>query len=143
MSTRRSALLVLTAGALLAGCSEVEPATSTAYQPSKLEAVGDLGLKRVTFTKEGAAQVDVQLATARQVGARTAVPYAALIYDGQGLAWVYSAPTPLTYLRVPVVVDRIDGDQVLLRSGLRSGTRVVTVGAAEVYGAELNIGGGH
>ena len=42
-----------------------------------------------------------------------------------------------------MVVDRIEGDRVLLSDGLGPGAEVVTVGAAEVYGAELGIGGGH
>ena len=46
-------------------------------------------------------------------------------------------------MRADVVVDRIDGDRVLLTEGPRPGSRVVTVGAAEVYGAELEIAGSH
>jgi hypothetical protein len=49
----------------------------------------------------------------------------------------------LTFLRAHVVVDRIEGDLVMLSGGLAPGTEVVTVGAAEVYGAELGIAGGH
>jgi len=42
-----------------------------------------------------------------------------------------------------VKVDRVEGDRVLLTRGPRPGTRVVTVGATEVYGAENEIEGGH
>ena len=46
-------------------------------------------------------------------------------------------------MRAEVKVDRIDGDRVLLSEGPPAGTKVVTVGAAEVYGAELEIAGSH
>ena len=71
------------------------------------------------------------------------MPYAALIYDGQGVTWVYTNAKPLTFLRAKVVVDRVEGDVVLLSDGVLPGTAVVTVGATQVYGAELGIEGGH
>jgi len=56
---------------------------------------------------------------------------------------VYMVTAPLTFLRVEVVVDRVVGDRALLSSGLSAGTEVVTVGATQVYGAELGIGESH
>ncbi len=50
---------------------------------------------------------------------------------------------PLTFVRARVEVVRVDGDRVLLSGGLQPGTEVVTVGATEVYGAELDIAGSH
>jgi multidrug efflux pump subunit AcrA (membrane-fusion protein) len=100
-------------------------------------------VQRVTFDERGAEQVSLRTATVRRQGKRTVVPYAALIYDGQGASWVYTSPDPLTFVRVAVDVVRIEDDRVLLRDGPRPGTSVVTTGAAEVYGAELEIAGGH
>jgi hypothetical protein len=71
------------------------------------------------------------------------VPYAALIYDQQGVVWVYTNPSPLTFQRVEVVVDRIVDDLAMLKDGPAPGTLVVTIGATEVYGAELDVAGGH
>ena len=113
------------------------------HQPSKVEAVAGSDVQRVTFTRIGAERLDLATETARQEGQHTVVPYLALIYDGQGVSWVYTAPGELTFLRAKVVVDRIEGDRVLLSDGVSPGARVVTVGAAEVYGAELGIDGGH
>jgi hypothetical protein len=42
-----------------------------------------------------------------------------------------------------VEVDRVERDRVLLTDGPPAGSEVVTVGATEVYGAELEIAGGH
>jgi multidrug efflux pump subunit AcrA (membrane-fusion protein) len=70
---------------------------------------------------------------------RNVVPYAALIYDPEGKTYVYTSPKPLEYLREEVKVDRIEGDRVLVSRGPPAGTEVVTVGAAEVYGTELEV----
>jgi hypothetical protein len=133
--------LVLAIAALpLAGCTEVETETATGYEPSTLEPVkGNDDLQRVTFTAEGAKRVDLQTAAVRRSGAQKVVPYAALIYDPEGKTYVYTSPKPLEYLRAEVKVDRIEGDRVLVSRGPPAGTRVVTVGAAEVYGTELEV----
>jgi hypothetical protein len=137
-------LAVAALGLCLSGCKEVEAASAGgAYEPSKVEEVGNLGVRQVTFTQKGADRVDLATEIARPAGRYTVVPYAALIYDGEGLPWVYTSPENLTFLRTKVVVDRVEGDLVLLTDGPLPGTRVVTVGAAEVYGAELGIEGGH
>jgi len=141
---RRSGALVATLvlGATpLAACKEVEESSSTAYEPAKLESVGSTDAKRVTFTAEGARRTGLQTARVLSSGRRTVVPYAALIYDGQGRTYVYTSPKPLSFLRAQVAVDRIQGDRVLLSDGPPAGTRVVTVGATEVYGTELEIAG--
>jgi hypothetical protein len=68
------------------------------------------------------------------------VPYSALIYDLQGNTWVYTSSEPLVFIRQPVVVDYIDGDNVVLLQGPAAGTEVVTVGVAELYGADTGVG---
>jgi hypothetical protein len=129
-------LVLATAALPMAGCTEVETESATGYEPSTLEPVkGNEDLKRVTFTAEGAKRVDLQTASVR----RNVVPYAALLYDPEGKTYVYTSPKPLEYLREEVKVDRIEGDRVLLSRGPPAGTRVVTVGAAEVYGTELEV----
>jgi multidrug efflux pump subunit AcrA (membrane-fusion protein) len=128
--------VLATAALPVAGCTEVETETATGYEPSTLEPVkGNKDIQRVTFTAEGAKRVDLQTAPVR----RNVVPYAALIYDPEGKTYVYTSPKPLEYLREEVKVDRIEGDRVLVSRGPPAGTEVVTVGAAEVYGTELEV----
>jgi len=67
----------------------------------------------------------------------TVVPYGAVIYDAEGEAWVYTNPAPLTFVRAPIDVDSIEGDVAILAEGPPVGTMVVTVGGAELYGAEF------
>ncbi len=71
------------------------------------------------------------------------VPFGALIYGLHGETWVYTNAEPLTYVRVPVVIDFIDGDNVVFSEGPEVGASIVIVGAAMLYGAESGVGGGH
>jgi multidrug efflux pump subunit AcrA (membrane-fusion protein) len=132
--------VLATAALPIAGCTEVETETATGYEPSTLEPVkGNDDLQRVTFTEEGARRIDLQTAAVRRSGKHKVVPYAALLYDPEGKTYVYTSPKPLEYLREEVKVDRIEGQRVLVSRGPPAGTEVVTVGAAEVYGTELEV----
>lgn len=133
-------VMLAVAGLSLSACSEVETETATGYEPATLKSVkGRDDLKRVTFTAEGAERVGLKTVPIRRSGGREVVPYAALIYEPEGQAYVYTSPKRLSFVRAEIQVDRIDGDRVLLSAGPPAGTDVVTVGAAEVYGAELEI----
>jgi hypothetical protein len=134
-------LALIVAGLPLSACTEVETEPAVGYEPSKLEPVKGEGedAVRVTFTSEGAKRIGLETATVQATGDHEVVPYAALVYDPEGKTYVYTSPKPLSYLRKPVKVDRIDGDRVALSEGPPVGTEVVTVGAAEVYGTELEI----
>lgn len=68
------------------------------------------------------------------------VSAAAVIYDVNGLTWIYTNPEPLTYLRVPIVVDYFVDDIAVLLKGPPVGTKVVTVGVAELYGIDTGVG---
>ncbi len=68
---------------------------------------------------------------------RKVVPYSAILYDVDGGAFVYTSPEPLTFVRAPITVDYIKGDVAVLSDGPSSGTAVVTVGSAELFGAEF------
>ncbi len=97
------------------------------------------------MTEEAAKRLDIQTAAVReeQVNGtqRRVIPYAAVLYDTQGDTWVYTSPEPLTFVRHPITVDHIDGDKAVLSDGPPSGTAVVTVGAAELYGSEIRVRG--
>lgn len=65
------------------------------------------------------------------------VPRSALIRDALGGTWVYENVAAHSYTRRRVSVDRVVGDRAALGSGPKVGARVVTEGAAELYGAEF------
>ena len=137
-----AAFIVVTA-LLGTGCSESEPDDGDTYYPATVDELDHGDMKRVTLTDDAASRIGLESATARQDGSLTVVPYAALIYDGDGDAWVYEARGRLEFVRTEVDVERVEGDLAWLSEGVTPGARVVTVGATELYGAELEIDGGH
>jgi hypothetical protein len=109
---------------------------------AELEPIAGTDLRSVTLTASAAERVGIETALvvdADASGGGSAVPYGAVLYDTEGRAWVYVATEPLEFVRWEIVIDRIDGDQVVISEGPPPGTAVVTVGAAELYGTELEV----
>lgn len=71
---------------------------------------------------------------------RLAIPYQSLIYWADGSTWIYGEASERHYTRLPVEVWRIEGDVAILAKGPAPGTRIVTFGAAELFGAETGTG---
>jgi hypothetical protein len=120
---------------------------STASEP-KVEAItiqedGVTGLKTLTLSEKAAQRLGVETAAVAGTGSQMTIPYAAVVYDASGKTWTYVNESPLTYKRAEITVDEIDGDTARISAGPPSGTQVVTTGAAELYGAEIGVGGGH
>ncbi len=67
------------------------------------------------------------------------VPYSSVLYDVRGNTWVYINPKPLVFVRHAIKVDFIEGDIAVLTDGPAIGTKVVSVGAPELFGAETGI----
>ena len=96
---------------------------------------------QVTVSAKAAERLGIQTTEVKGTPAgRTSVPYAAVLYDAHGDTWVYATSGEHVFVRTQVRVDRIDGDVALLLDGPPSGTSVVTVGLAELYGAETGVG---
>jgi len=125
---------------LLAACGQIPATTAEINAPITIERSDGQDPTREVLTEDAVKRLDIQTATANAAeldGAqRTVIPYAAIIYDTDGATWVYLNPEPLTFVRHPVNVDHIKGDQAFLTDTLPSGSAVVTVGVAELYGAE-------
>jgi RND family efflux transporter MFP subunit len=68
------------------------------------------------------------------------VPWAAILHDIQGSTWVYVNTAPQTYQRQRVEVQRVASDLAVLRRGPAVGAKVVTAGAAELFGTEFATG---
>jgi hypothetical protein len=135
-----AALLLVPAALVPSACTEVETESAAGYEPSALHPVKGGGDRvRVTFTAEAAKRIGLRTARIRARGDGTVAPYASLIYDAEGKAYVYASPKPLSYERVQVDPVRVTGDSVLLSNGPPAGSAVVTTGATEVYGTELEV----
>ena len=68
------------------------------------------------------------------------VPFNAVLHDIHGGQWVYEAIAPHTYTRRRVQVTRLVGDVAALASGPAVGAKIVTDGAAELFGTEFMTG---
>jgi hypothetical protein len=143
MQVKRWAM-VATMGAVLvlSGCKSDNVAEK--HHPAKLEESGQEGIMKVTLEARAAERIGLQTAPVRQemVGSanRLVVPYGAIMYDAKGNTWTFTNPQPLVFVRHKIVVDRVEGDRVILSEGPPAGTVVVTVGAAELMGAEHKYG---
>jgi hypothetical protein len=126
---------VILAGLLLSACGGQVPVTGEKVAPSKLEPIEGSELSRVILTEKAAERLGIE--TVKSSGSE--VPYAAVIYDIEGNTWVYTNPTPLTYVRAPIMIDRIEGETAFLSEGLTSDLTVVTVGVSELYGTETGV----
>jgi multidrug efflux pump subunit AcrA (membrane-fusion protein) len=67
-------------------------------------------------------------------------PWSAVMHDVQGGTWVYENTGPLAYTRRRVQVSRVAGDEAVLSGGVKPGAKVVTAGAAELFGTEFGVG---
>ena len=136
---RRRWFGVLVLGVIAAsGCSSATAAKLGDRPPGRVERVHGSSRRRVILTGTAARRLGLrerQIASA--AGGGMVVPYAAVIYDPNGQAWVYQRVKPRTYERARITVDRIDGDTAFLSSSPPLGTRVVSTAAAEVYGTEF------
>lgn len=77
--------------------------------------------------------VTIPLADAKE---SLTVPWSAVIFDVHGGTWVYAQTAPRTYARRRVVVGYTAGADAVLSDGLAAGTKVVTAGGQELFGAE-------
>ncbi|MGH2380058.1 MAG: hypothetical protein ACRDG7_02420 [Candidatus Limnocylindria bacterium] len=128
------------ASLMLTGCSD--PAEAPADEAIHIEEL-ESGLSSLTLSAKAAERLGVQTTEVEDRGAQKVVPYASVIYDAQGATWAYVATEQLSFERASIVVELITGDEAILTDGPPAGTPVVIVGAAELYGAETGVGGGH
>jgi hypothetical protein len=116
----------------------------------KVEPIEGSELSRVILSEQAAERLGIQTAKVREAKVAAAgggkavthkvIPYGAVLYDEQGATWTYTNPGPLTFLRQKIGVDYIQGDDAILTAGPAAGVTVVTVGSAELLGAELGVG---
>lgn len=68
------------------------------------------------------------------------IPDRAVLYDISGGTWVYEDRGEGTYARRRIEVARHTGSLVVVARGINPGTKVVTAGAAELFGTEFGAG---
>ncbi len=137
LSRITTAALIL-AALMLAGCKQDSVAEK--YHPAKLDSTEVKGIMKVTLDARAAERIGLETTELTEEGARKVIPYGALMYDTKGNTWTFTNPSPLVFVRAQVKVSDITGDKVFLTEGPPAGTRVVTVGAPMLMGAEHKYG---
>ena len=131
---------------LVSGCKVDQIADK--HHPAKLEETDQKGIMRITLEARAVERIGLQTTQVLEqtvtvdgnTALRKVVPYGAIMYDTKGETWTFTNPQPLVYVRHRVVVEDVEGDRVILSEGPPAGTAVVTVGAAELMGAEHKYG---
>jgi hypothetical protein len=146
-----AALLAVCAVALLVfvndSSSETAAGITTKSGPAVIgEKDATTGIASVTLIEKAAERLGIEtvaVAEANDVregsSGSLAVPYGAILYDAEGSSFVYTVAGPLSYVRAAITVDYVEGDRAILSDGPPVGTDVVSVGVAELYGAETGL----
>jgi hypothetical protein len=124
---------------LLPACAATEEEGEPEEHAATVEEVEGSDVPRVILTEDAVGRLGIQEADVVRSGRETVIPYAAVFYTASGDTWTYTNPEPLTFVRVPISVDHIDGDRVFLTDGPAVGTAVVTLGSAELFGTETGV----
>ena len=130
---------VIAGALLLAGCGGSD-SSDEASGPATVYEIEGSDVSRIELTQRAMERLDIQTAAVAREGGAMIIPYSAVLYSPTGETWTYVSRKPLTFIREPIVVDRIEGDQAFLRNGPKAGTKVATVGVAELFGAESGLG---
>jgi hypothetical protein len=134
----RSLAAALLAVPLLASACGGSASFDAAVAPAVVEKTDGGAATRVVVTAQAAKRLDIRTAKVRSDGdgIHNVIPYAAVLYDPNGATWTYTSPKHLVFTRQDIDVDRIEGSSAYLTKGPEVGTRVVTLGATEIWGVE-------
>lgn len=146
MSRGRSygiAALLVAGGLTVTGCeASARGADSPPPEVASVQTPPDGGPGIITLSQAAHDRLAVTTAAVQGGPGGLGIPYAAVVYEPDGSAWVYAqAADPLSYQRAPITIAGITGDQVTLAAGPPPGTLVVSQGAAELVGVETGIDG--
>jgi multidrug efflux pump subunit AcrA (membrane-fusion protein) len=144
-SKSRGVLLALAAGAIVAaGVAGCAPSSSSDQAPpptASLRITPGSSVPSVVLTQLGAQRIGVRTTPVQAgAGGMAVFPYSALLYEPDGKTVVYVPTGTLTYLRHFVTVAAIDGNVVVVKSGVAPGQDVVVTGAEELLGVQNGVG---
>lgn len=122
----------------VSGCDK--PSTSAKANAATVKKPEEPGPKRITLTDTEAKNLGIAFVEVTQEGAQLVAPYNTLLYDATGKEWVFISPEPNVFMRAEIKVEKIEDEKVFLVQGPAAGTKLVTDGAAELYGIEFGVG---
>ena len=115
------------------------PARPVAAPPSANAAAGTADLWYELNNRDGRHRPGQRVAvTLPLVGENNSLtlPWSAVVYDIHGGTWVYVQTGERAFVRRRVTVRHVAGNTAVLAAGPAAGTKVVTAGAAELFGTE-------
>jgi RND family efflux transporter MFP subunit len=140
------ARLAIDRDAEIGGVSDAPGAASRRGKPVPAPPSGDPLAATVNVFYE-VENKDSRLRTGQRVGVTLplqgedqslTVPRSSLVRDIHGNAWVYEKTGDHAYSRRLIMVDRVVGEDAVLAAGkIKPAAKVVTAGAAELFGAEF------
>lgn len=123
--------------ASLRGVPVTAPPTANAAAASiDLYYAVDGGAGRVRPGQRVSVTVPLSATASREL----AIPLSAVVHDIYGGAWAYERTDSVTFVRRRIEVTRIADKLAILSRGPTVGTKVVTDGAAELFGVEFGPG---
>jgi hypothetical protein len=157
-------LMVVALGAAVGGCAgsavvqippsgDLEHVTGSATGQVVLSALGAqrIGLqtaptqsvpvrtRRVTVVHHGVTGSRGVLVPIRRGAPRLIIPYSAVIYSATGQTFAFTNVAPLRFVETPITVATISRNFAYLSTGPAAGTKVVSVGAEELYGIQTGV----
>ena len=137
---RLTVFVLATLALPLAGCQKGAAAKPEGAKVVMVGKADANGIKRITLKELESKRLGIDFAEVTKTGDRLTMPYNALLYDPSGGEWAFTSVEPNVYARAALKVEAIEGDKVYLLSGPPAGTKLVTNGAAELYGIEFGVG---
>jgi multidrug efflux pump subunit AcrA (membrane-fusion protein) len=140
-------VLVLSA-LLLGGCAR--ESTVETGEPATVEPISGTSLNKLTLSDVAYRDLQIQTTAVREESVaatpgatpqrRLVIPMTALVFTADGNPFVYTSPAAKTYVRSPLVIAEYRGNDVILASGPKPGTQVVTIGDPALLGIEYGVG---
>ena len=141
MRARTLAPILVAAALALPACADVSKEKEETPEPAELVAIDGTDRSAIVVEPEAVERAGIETGTVTSGGpGQITMPAAAIFYGLEGETWTYTNPEENTYVRTPVVIEDIDGDTAYVSDGPKPGTRVVTVGAPELFGVEEGVG---
>jgi len=137
-SSRWVVVLLLIAGLAATagtGCSDSSD-KAAADEPASVEPIKGTDYNVIKLSPDAAKRLGIQTAAVSEKHGRKAVPYTSVSYTPSGGTFLYTSPKAHTFVRRPITVETVKKGEAILSHGPPVGTKVVTVGSPELFGAE-------
>jgi hypothetical protein len=138
-SSRWIVVLLIVAGlaaTALSACSGATEEEAAGDEAASVEPIKGTSYNTIKLSAEAAERLGIKTGTISEKRGRKVIPYAAVSYTPNGGTFTYTSPKELTFVRQTLRVETVKRGEAILSKGPPAGTAVVTVGSAELFGAE-------